>query len=69
VIRGGPDKQPQVWHLDATSPVSMLLAKQFELEPKDVVYVDAGGLVRFSRVLDLLLPLINAGLTGAIIAK
>jgi polysaccharide export outer membrane protein len=69
VIRGGPGQKAQVWHLDATSPVSMLLANQFELEPKDVVYLDSGGLVRFSRVLNLLLPLINAGLTGAIVTK
>jgi polysaccharide export outer membrane protein len=69
VIRGGPGIKPQVWHLDATSPVSMLLANQFELEPKDVVYVDSSGLVRFSRVLNLLLPLVNAGLTAAIVTK
>ena len=69
VIRGGPGLKPQIWHLDATSPVSMLLANQFELEPKDVVYVDAGGLVRFNRVLNLLLPLVNAGLTAAIVTK
>jgi polysaccharide export outer membrane protein len=69
VIRGGPGQKPQIWHLDATSPVSMLLANQFELEPKDVVYLDAGDLVRFSRVLNLLLPLVNAGLTAAIVTK
>jgi polysaccharide export outer membrane protein len=69
VIRGGPGLNPQIYHLDATSPMSMLLANQFELEPKDVVYVDSGGLVRFSRVLDLLLPLVNAGLTAAIVTK
>jgi polysaccharide export outer membrane protein len=69
VIRGGPGLKPQVYHLDATSPVSMLLANQFDLEPKDVVYVDSSGLVRFSRVLNLLLPLVNAGLTAAIVTK
>ncbi|RFU48256.1 sugar ABC transporter substrate-binding protein [Paraburkholderia sp. DHOC27] len=69
VIRGGPGIKPQVYHLDATSPVSMLLANQFELEPKDIVYLDAGGLVRFSRVLNLLLPLVNAGLTAAVVTK
>jgi polysaccharide biosynthesis/export protein len=69
VIRGGPGLKPQVYHLDATSPVSMLLANQFELEPKDIVYLDAGGLVRFSRVLNLLLPLVNAGLTAAVVTK
>jgi polysaccharide export outer membrane protein len=69
VIRGSVDSQPQVFHLDAHSPVSMVLANQFELKPKDVVYVDGNGLVRFSRVLSLLLPAINAGLTAAIITK
>ncbi len=69
VIRGSQGVAPQVFHLDAHSPVSMVLANQFELQPKDVVYVDGNGLVRISRVLNLLLPAINAGLTGAIVAK
>jgi polysaccharide export outer membrane protein len=47
----------------------MVLANQFELEPHDVVYVDGNALVRFSRVLSLLLPAINAGLTGAVLMK
>ncbi len=61
--------KPQVYHLDSASPVSMLLANQFNLQPKDVVYVDNGPLVRFNRVLSLLLPAINAGLTAAIVTK
>ncbi|MGN6316865.1 polysaccharide biosynthesis/export family protein [Trinickia sp.] len=61
--------KPEVYHLDAHSPVSMLLANQFPLRPKDVVYVDNGPLVRFNRVLSLLLPAINAGLTAAIVTK
>ncbi len=69
VIRGSMSDKPQIYHLDATSPVSMLLANQFQLEPQDVVYLDSSGLVRFSRILNLLLPAINAGLTGAIVTK
>ncbi|BFG76735.1 polysaccharide biosynthesis/export family protein [Paraburkholderia terrae] len=69
VIRGVAGNTPQVYHLDAHSPVAMVLANQFELHPKDVVYVDGNGLVRFSRVLNLLLPAINAGLTAAILTK
>jgi polysaccharide export outer membrane protein len=69
VIRGSLLSTPKVFHLDARSPVSMILATQFELQPKDVVYVDGNGLVRFSRVLSLLLPAINAGLTTAIVTK
>lgn len=75
VIRGmnvGQDTQPanfQVYHLDATSPVSMLLANQFQLKPEDIVYVDNGPLVKFYRVLNMLMPAINAGLTAAILTK
>jgi polysaccharide export outer membrane protein len=69
VIRQVPGDEPVIYHLDAKSPVSMILANQFPLEAKDVVYVDNSGLVRASRVLDLLLPAINAGLTTAVITK
>ena len=69
VIRDSTGASPQIHHLDATSPVSMVLANQFELQPKDVVYVDNGALVKFNRVLSLFLPAINAGLTAAIVTK
>ncbi|WP_345816545.1 polysaccharide biosynthesis/export family protein [Paraburkholderia sp. PREW-6R] len=69
VIRGSLSGSPQVFHLDGRSPVAMLLAKDFDLRPKDVVYVDGSGLVRFNRVLSLLMPLINTGLTAGVIAK
>nr|WP_246355767.1 polysaccharide biosynthesis/export family protein [Paraburkholderia humisilvae] len=69
VIRGALSGAPGVYHLDARSPVAMLLANQFELQPKDVVYVDSTRLARFSRVLSQLLPAINAGLTAAVVSK
>ena len=69
VIRDSMSPAPQVFHLEARSPVSMILANQFELNPRDIVYVDGNGLVRFSRVLSLLLPAVNAALTGAIVTK
>lgn len=69
VVRGALSQHPEVYRLDATSPVSMILANQFLLQPNDVVYVDGNGLVRFSRVLSLLIPAINAGLTAAIATK
>jgi polysaccharide export outer membrane protein len=69
IIRDSTGDKPQIYHLDATSPVSMILANQFELQPKDVVYVDNGPLVKFNRVLELFLPAINAGLTAAIVTK
>jgi polysaccharide export outer membrane protein len=45
------------------------VANEFELQPKDVVYVDGSGLVRFNRVISLLMPLISTGLTAGVIAK
>ena len=34
----------------------MILAEQFELQPKDVVYVDASSLANWNRVISLILP-------------
>ncbi len=69
VLRKAADSAPVIYHLDLESPVSMLLANQFPLASKDIVYVDNTGLVRASRVLNLLLPAISAGLTGALVTK
>ncbi|MBN3786707.1 polysaccharide biosynthesis/export family protein [Burkholderia sp. Ac-20353] len=69
VIRGSQTDTPQVFHLDARSPVSMVLANEFELQPKDIVYVDGNGLVRFSRVLSLLLPGVNTSAAAALAVK
>ena len=49
-------QQPQVFHLDARSPVALLLAEQFELQPRDVVYVDPTALANWNRVVSLVLP-------------
>ncbi|WP_343666982.1 polysaccharide biosynthesis/export family protein [Paraburkholderia tropica] len=57
VIRASDDPaKPEVFHLDSASPVGLALAEHFDLHPKDVVYVDATGLARWSRVMNLLLP-------------
>ncbi|MFS8979500.1 polysaccharide biosynthesis/export family protein [Cupriavidus necator] len=56
VIRKSTDGEAEVFHLDGKSPVSFALAESFELKPRDVVYVDAAGVVRWSRVINQLLP-------------
>jgi polysaccharide export outer membrane protein len=56
VIRNTGDAHPLVFHLDAASPVSLALAAAFELQPRDVVYVDATPLTRWNRVVNLILP-------------
>lgn len=65
VIRNSGSQNPLVYNLDAKSPVALALADQFELHPRDVVYVDTASIARFSRVVNLLVPGSNA-LTGTL---
>ena len=55
VSEQGADKA-QIFHLDAGNPMALALAEGFELQPKDVVYVDPVPLVRWNRVISLILP-------------
>lgn len=69
VIRQGQAAEAvDVYHLDARNPTAMILADRFELNPRDIIYVDAGTLVRFSRVMSLILPTVTAVTTGGIAA-
>ena len=54
--RGKAENTVDVFHLDAYNPVAMVMADRFALQPRDVVYVDAGTLVRWNKVMTLLLP-------------
>lgn len=56
VIRNANGVQPTIYHLDARSPVTLALAENFELKARDVVYVDTASMVRFNRVISLILP-------------
>jgi polysaccharide export outer membrane protein len=56
VVRHASDSRPEIYHLDASSPVALALADSFELRAKDVVYVDAAPLARWNRVISLILP-------------
>ncbi len=56
IRRGKTENTVDVFHLDAYNPVMMVMADRFALQPKDVIYVDAGTLVRWNKVLSLLLP-------------
>lgn len=57
VIRGGRAVDAaEIYHLDASNATSYALAEKFELQPRDVVFVDPTRLVNFSRVISLLIP-------------
>lgn len=47
---------PEIYHLDARSPMGYALAEGFELKARDVVFVDPVPLVRWNRVISLILP-------------
>jgi polysaccharide biosynthesis/export protein len=58
VIRGDYDA-PSVFRLDASSPDALLLATQFQLRPRDVVFVTTYRLAEYRRVMDQILPTVN----------
>jgi polysaccharide export outer membrane protein len=59
VLRG--DYQaPSVFRLDASSPDALLLATQFQLRARDVVFVSTYRLAQWNRVIAQILPTVNA---------
>jgi polysaccharide biosynthesis/export protein len=60
VVRGRDTSKPIVFHLDASSAAAMATADSFELKPNDVVFVDTSSLVKWSRVISLILPTTQA---------
>jgi polysaccharide export outer membrane protein len=60
VIRSTDPLKPEIYHLDTSSPVAIALADGFDLKPRDVVYVDPTPLVRWNRVINLILPSASA---------
>ncbi len=58
VIRGSYDA-PNIYRLDASSPDALLLASQFQLRPRDVVFVSTYKLAQWNRVIGQILPTIT----------
>jgi len=55
VVRKAPGG-PQVFRLDARAPGALALAEEFELRPRDVVFVAASALANWHRSISLLFP-------------
>jgi polysaccharide export outer membrane protein len=60
VVRGQDTNNPVVFHLDASNASAMAMADSFALQPNDVVFVDTSTLVKWSRVISLILPTTQA---------
>lgn len=56
VIRKGAEGKAEIYHLDASAPTAFVLAADFELKPRDMVFVDPAPIVRWNRVISMLLP-------------
>ncbi|HWJ93101.1 MAG TPA: polysaccharide biosynthesis/export family protein [Telluria sp.] len=63
VVRKTPEGQTRVFQLDARLTGALAMAEEFELKPKDVVYVAASPLANWNRNLSLLFP---GALTSAV---
>jgi polysaccharide biosynthesis/export protein len=59
VIRGEYES-PSIYRLDASSPDALLLAAQFPLSPRDVVFVSTYGLSQWNRVITQILPTVQS---------
>lgn len=54
---------PRVYHLDARAAPALLLAERFPLEPRDIVFVSAPGVVHWGRSLNQIFPSFSTLLT------
>lgn len=64
IIRKGSDNKAEIFHLDAKSPTAFVLADSFPMKAHDVVFVDPAPVVRWNRVITMLLPSYGAIVTG-----
>lgn len=53
-----PDKVADVFQLDASNALALVLADQFPLQSRDIVYVTAAPIARWNRLVQQLLPTI-----------
>lgn len=67
VIRGAQERAQQpatVFYLNAKKPTAFLLARQFDLQASDVVFVGPSDITRWNRFISQLLPSASVVATG-----
>ena len=50
------DLKVDVFQINVKNPINLIAAKYFELQAKDIIYIPATDLVKWNRVISLLLP-------------
>ena len=60
VIRNTTPNKIDVYQLNAKNAMALAMADRFELNPRDIVYVDASGLGTWNRLLSLIMPTMQA---------
>lgn len=68
VIRNTSETQIDVFQLNAKNAMALAMADRFELNPRDIVYVDASGLATWNRLISLILPSVQTVYYGALAA-
>lgn len=71
VIRSTCDlRKPEVYWLNAKSPTALIMAENFYLEPKDVIYVAAAPVANWNRAINQILPTIQTlWMTSSLISQ
>ena len=55
-VMRGLDEDPQIFRIDLRTSDKLLLAHQFNLKPKDVIYVGPSNITKWNRVVTQLFP-------------
>jgi polysaccharide export outer membrane protein len=69
VIRKGANGNAEIYHLDASVPTAFVLAADFNLKARDMVFIDPAPIVRWNRVISMLLPSYGAVVTTPSMVK
>lgn len=64
VLRNTSATTVDVYHLNAKNAMALAMADRFDLNPHDIVYVDASGLATWNRLLSLIMP--NASVLNSV---
>jgi Periplasmic protein involved in polysaccharide export len=60
VIRNTAPDKIDIYQLNAKNAMALAMADRFEMNPRDIVYVDASGLATWNRLLGLITPTLTA---------